>query len=107
MNWRSETVVLTHPIDAEDKSYGAITLREPNVDALEAIEELGPFEDRLTVKQTRAMIALLGDLPNDVVGKLHRADFERIGEALGPLLEASPEAGEANSTASSPASATS
>ncbi len=90
MDWKTSTVTLTHPVPldaAGATTLSKITFREPDVDALEAIEELGLKAGvRPTVKQLRGMIVALGDASDEIVGKLHRDDLGALGEAVIPLL---------------------
>lgn len=87
MIFRTATHTLTGPIDHEEKTYGAITVREPDVDALEEIEELGIEEGKKpTLRQLRGIISALADAPHEVIGKLHRDDFTALVELTVPLL---------------------
>jgi hypothetical protein len=77
-----------HPIEAEGKTFASITLREPDVDALEAIDELGIEPGvRMKVRQVRGMLVILGDMPDEAVGKMHRDDFAKVSEMIVPLLD--------------------
>lgn len=88
MAWKTTVHVLTHPIHFEGKDYAAITMREPDVDALEAIEELGITEGKNpSIKQVRGIIAALADFSSVVIGKMHRDDLTALSEHLAPLLE--------------------
>lgn len=88
MVWKKSTHVLKYPVTVDGKEHAAVTLREPDVDALEAIEELGISESgNPTIKQMRGMIVALADVPSAVIGKLHRDDLASLGELLAPLLD--------------------
>lgn len=91
--WKTETVTLTHPIPAgegSDQKITSITLFEPDVEALEKIEDLNFKEgEKLTVKQIRGAIAALSRLDDDVIRKLHRDDFNALGNAFPPLFSGS------------------
>lgn len=88
MNWQSKTHVLKFPVIIEGKTIAAITLREPDVDALEKIDGLGLKEGvPPNVKQVRGIIEALADQPGIVIGKLNKADFQALGELAVPLLE--------------------
>jgi hypothetical protein len=79
---------LKHPIKADEKTFVSITLREPDVNALEAIDDLAIEPGvRMKVRQVRGMIEILGDVPPAVVGKMHRDDFVKVTEMVVPLLE--------------------
>lgn len=87
MDWKMKTVSLTHPIENGEGTVREITLREPDVDALEQIEDLKLEEGkRPTTRQLRGVIAALADVSNEVVGKVHRDDLGALGEAVVPLL---------------------
>lgn len=107
--WREETVQLVHPVQVGGVPYTHITVREPSVAALEAIESLG-IEDGVdpNVRQLRGLIAALAVEPERVILALHRVDFERLQGVVVPFLEASFDAGgESTATPSSPNSPTS
>lgn len=88
MDWKIATHVLKFPVTVGDMAAAAVTLREPDVEALEAIDELGIVPGAaLRVKQMRGIIEALGDAPPEVIGKLHRDDLAALGELLGPLLD--------------------
>ncbi|MEN5249909.1 phage tail assembly protein [Brucella pseudintermedia] len=87
MTWKTKAVPLQHPIAVGEKTVAAITLREPDLNALEVIEGLG-LADGVAPKlsQIRGIIAALGDQPDEVLGKLHRDDVATLTEALLPFL---------------------
>lgn len=88
MTWKTKTHVLKFPVTLGDKTYAAVTLREPDVDALEVIEELGIEEGkRPTIRQARGLIAALADVPTEALGKMHKDDLAELGEMVAPLLE--------------------
>ena len=90
---------LKHPVEADGKAFASITLREPDIEALEAIDDLAIEPGvRIKVRQLRSMIEILGDLPPEVVGKIHRDDFAKITVLVVPLLDAPEE--EVSSTSS-------
>jgi hypothetical protein len=90
MSWKTITHTLTHPINCAGKTYDRITLREPDVDALEAIEELGLEEGaKMGIKQLRGVIVALCDLDDAAIGKMHRTDLMAMGELIAPLLSGS------------------
>lgn len=87
MIWKTVTHTLAYPVMIGDKRTSAVTLREPDVDALEAIEELGIEEGgQPKISQLRGMIAAMSDVSNEVIGKMHRDDLTGLGELLVPLL---------------------
>lgn len=104
---RSFTHKLAHPFKVGELFYDQITLLEPNVDALEVIEDLGLKDgDAPTVRQMKSLIAALARLDPAVIGNLQAVDFRPLGEAVVPLL--TPTAGQGSpatpSTLSSPTS---
>lgn len=98
MNWKTVTHNLKFPVDHEGAKIEKITLREPDVEALEAIDELEIEPGKpIRVRQMRGMIAALGDAPDAALGKLHRDDLAALGELIAPLLDsAEPETAEAS-----------
>ena len=62
-------------------------LREPDIDGLEKIDDLGLTEGApIKVSQIRAIIAILSGLPDETVKKFYKRDFAAVGEKLLPLL---------------------
>ncbi|TCQ79566.1 tail assembly chaperone E/41/14-like protein [Ochrobactrum sp. BH3] len=87
MTWKTATHVLKHPVTIGDKTTSSVTLREPDVAALEIIGDLGLSAGaETTVRQMRGLIEALADVTPEVIGKIHRSDFAALGEILGPLL---------------------
>lgn len=87
MVWKTATHILTHPVTIGEKTISSVTLREPDVVALETIDSLGLSTGaETTVKQMRGLIEALADVSPEVIGKIHRSDFVALGEILGPLL---------------------
>lgn len=103
--WKSETVPLTHPISgAGDSSQKitSITLHEPNVEALELIQEAGFTEGaQPTVKQLRTAIAALARIDPDLLLTLHRDDFTKLAEKAVPFVTGSVEPSPPESSPSS------
>ncbi len=87
MTWKTATHVLSHPVVMGEKTISSVTLREPDVEALEVVGDLGlSAGTEVTVRQMRGLIEALADVPSEVIGKLHRVDFAALGEIIGPLL---------------------
>lgn len=85
--WADVTVTLTHPLLYGERSVTSITLREPDLEALEKLDDLGLKEDeKPTVRQCRAMIQALSREPDELLSKLHRADVLALVEAMAPLV---------------------
>lgn len=87
MTWKTSTHVLKHPITVGDKTISSVTLREPDVEALETIGDLGISAGAdVTVRQVAGLLVALADVSPEVIRKLHRSDFAALGEIVGPLL---------------------
>jgi hypothetical protein len=87
MDWKTQTHTLAHPIKVGDREIKTVTMREPDIDALEAIEELDIEQGKpLKVKHMRGIIVALSDLTHEEAGKLHRDDLAGLGEFIAPLL---------------------
>lgn len=98
MSWKTVIHPLAHVINIDGKSFDRITLREPDVDALEAIEELGLKEGaKMGVKELRGVIGALSDFDDATVGKMHRTDMMAVGDIIAPLLSGSETSGEQSS----------
>ena len=98
--WKSTIVTLAHPIPVSEGSViNAVTLREPDVEALEIIEDCGFVEgERPTVKQLRVAIVALSNLTEEQARKLHRDDFGKVCQAAIPFVSGSPEPSEKDSS---------
>lgn len=88
--WKTKTITLLHPIKVGELSLSSITLREPDLEAMEKIEEIG-FEDGVqpTVKQVRLAIEALCGLDDQqlpLIKRLHKDDFAAVGAEVAPLL---------------------
>ena len=98
---------LKHPIEVEGKTLTSITLHEPDVDDLERIDDLSIEPGvRIKVRQLRGMIEILGDLPPEAVGKVHRDDFVKVTALVVPLLDAPEEETSSASSSSGASTAT-
>lgn len=94
--WKAEAHPLKHPITFGEKTYTAVTLREPDADALEAIDDLGIVEgQRARIGQLKGLLCALADVPPEVIGKLHRDDFVDLQGIAIPLLHPPADAGTA------------
>lgn len=92
MTWNSKKVPLTHPITVGEVSYSEIEFKDPDADAMEAIEELD-FKPKAkpTLRQLKGAVAAISRLPVDVIGKVHRDDFVTLCEEVVPFIEGSPQ----------------
>lgn len=85
--WKSITHTLSHPVTVGERSYSTVTLREPNVAAIEMVEESGLKAGvEPTNKQLRIAIMALSGLPAEVVREFHKDDFAEVVAAAIPLL---------------------
>lgn len=87
--WAEVTHTLAHPLPAgEGDKIVSITLREPDVEALEAIDNLGLEAGKpLRIREISAIIAALSGVPIEAVRKMHKSDFTALGALAVPLLE--------------------
>lgn len=86
--WVEKTVPLIHPIDGPEGKIESLTFREPDVEALERIEELDIQKgDRIKVRHLRVIAAALSRQPDDLIRRVHASDFEKVTEAIVPFLE--------------------
>lgn len=93
--WDVVRHTLDFPVDGPNGRVTEVTLREPDVEALEKLDDLGLKEGSpLKIGHIRAMIATLSGLPDEVVRQMHRRDFTALAEKLVPLF-VPPEAEEA------------
>lgn len=101
IEWRTEKVPLDYPITDGDKTFTFIELREPDADALEAIEDAGFVEGiQPTNRQLKLSLQALSKWPMERIGRLHRKDFAKATAAVVPLLlEPSDSSGEDSSGA--------
>lgn len=96
--WPEIKIPLAHPIKVGELSLTEITMREPDVAAMEVIEECNFVEgEKPTLKQLRSAIAALAKQPIEVLNQMHRDDFTKLAEAAVPLIggasESSPKPG--------------
>lgn len=88
--WPEISISLKHPIEHMGTTVTRLTLREPDVEALERIETLGLVAGKNpTVAQTRGIIAALSGVAGDADGlikRLHKDDFAALAGHLVPLL---------------------
>ena len=91
--WKEIPLSLLHPVKVGERSVSTITLYEPNVEALEALEDAGLFDGKpgddpkpLSVKQMRAALVALSRESEETIRGLHAADFAKAGESIAPLL---------------------
>lgn len=88
MSAQTTTYALKHPVTVDGEAYVTITIYEPNVAALEAIDDIGIVEEeRPRIRHLRLVLAALTRIPNKVIGELHRSDFEALVEIAVPFLE--------------------
>lgn len=86
--WVTITVKLTFPITFGEETISSITLREPNIGAVEELDALSLKEGEApTVEQSRKMIAILSGVSAEALKQAHTKDFAALVEAVTPLLE--------------------
>jgi hypothetical protein len=87
--WGEQTYTLLFPIPLDDgNTVTKLVFREPNGEALEAIDELGVVEGKKpTVRQALGMVRALANVPKVVTDRMHQMDITRAMEAVGPLLD--------------------
>lgn len=86
--WKEVRYALVYPVEGEDGLLTEIVLREPDVEALERIDDISLAEGhKIKIAQLRAIIAALSRLPDETVKKLHKEDFTALGELAVPLLD--------------------
>lgn len=85
--WPEIKIPLAHPIKVGELSLTEIIMREPDVAAMEVIEEQG-FQEGVkpTLKQLRAAIGALAKQPVEILNQIHRDDFTKLAEAAVPLI---------------------
>ena len=87
MNWGSVTVPLKYQVETEAGPIKEITMREPDGEALEAIEEVGMVEgEKPKMRQILATVSILSGLPKSVINRLHRDDITEVVSSMAPLL---------------------
>jgi len=90
--WPEVRHTLRFPIPG-DPPIKEIVLREPDLEALERIEEAGLNFDPgkpdkgLTIRQLRPIIAALSGLPDDRLKRMHVKDVLALSELMAPLLD--------------------
>lgn len=84
--WNEITIPLLHPITFGDRTYSAITLREPDLEALEMLEDAKITPGSVSIKQTGLMVKALSGVPDEVLKRLHTHDVSTLVEAMVPLL---------------------
>jgi hypothetical protein len=121
-DWRTHTHTLSRPVKLDGGTITVVTLREPDAEALEKIEETGIFKEppkakskakaadapeepnddapealKMSIRQTRQMVEALIDGDPAIAKKLHASDLMALVEAAGPLLEGAMDQGSATS----------
>ena len=91
-NWKTHSLPLAYPITVGEgpdaKKIEAIVLREPDLEALEKLDEGGVLDGAgMSIKQVRLCLEAMSDVPAEAIRKMHASDAMKAAEALGPLLE--------------------
>lgn len=92
MDWKTKTIPLTRPVEMPDGKIEEIMIREPDVEAIEAIEEMdlptgAASKKKLKVSQIRRMVEILSDAPDGSVQKMHPEDFQKVAREVTSFLE--------------------
>lgn len=87
--WKEVTYTLKFPVSlGNGTSVTSITFREPNGEALEAIDALGMEPgSNPTTSQGLGVIRALSGTQKEVTNKLHIKDIAGMMEVITPLLE--------------------
>ena len=87
--WRTVEHKLIHPVAGTDGNISSVVLKEPDIEALEKIDDLGIIEGKpMKVAQIRGIIGAVSGLPYEALKRIHRDDFAALGELAVPLLAA-------------------
>ena len=87
--WRTVEHKLIHPVAGADGNVSSVIFKEPDIEALEKIDDLNIMEGKpLKVAQIRGIIGALSGLPDEVLKRIHRDDFAALGDKAVPLLAA-------------------
>ena len=92
-DWKTTTYTLAYPITvgegvplfAAGTQVTEVTLREPDTEALEFIEE--NEKPGSQIRNLRFQIQGLSGLPAEILKKLHHKDITKLGELMLPLLQ--------------------
>ena len=86
-DWKIVKHPLSYPVTIGERSYSEVVLKEPNVAAIEMVEDSGLKAGvEPTNKQLRIAIMALSGLPAEVVLAFHKDDFAEVVAAAIPLL---------------------
>jgi|GEM_PF-2270197 len=87
--WPDATVALTHPVKGADgEDITALTFLEPDVEALERLEDLDVQDgERIKIRHLRYIAAALSRQPDEVIKRINARDFAKVTEAITPFLE--------------------
>lgn len=92
--WKTRTYTLKHPVTIGEgeatQTIREIVMREPDVEALERIQEAGgldPEKDTMPIKTVVVIVSALSGIPESSIRKMHVSDFTGVAEDFGPLLE--------------------
>lgn len=84
--WGEVTVPLKFPLVFNGATISAITMREPDIEMLEAIE--AATKGLGNIAMVRVTVGMLSGVDADALKKLNMRDYTALAEASGPLLEA-------------------
>lgn len=89
--WGEARYTLLFPIPVEGGAQiSELVFREPDGEALEAIDELGIKEgpdEKPTMKQINALLSIMSGQPIEIIRKMNKRDIMGASEKFAPLLE--------------------
>lgn len=80
------TLKLRRPVTLDGEEIEQITLRPPSVDGFVELLKVGEIEDEIDA--AKATLAVLAEVPVEVIGKIDVRDFTELNEAAAPMIEA-------------------
>lgn len=88
--WGEARYPLLFPVPVDGGAQiSELVFREPDGEALEAIDELGIKEgpnEQPSIKQINMLISILSGQPIEIVRKMNKRDIEGASKAFAPLL---------------------
>ncbi|UYZ08547.1 phage tail assembly protein [Agrobacterium salinitolerans] len=93
--WIEFKHTLLFPLKGETGEVKIITLREPDAETLEKIDDIGIEAGKpVKVAQMREILSILSGVPSDDLKRLNRRDFSALADLSGPLLDVPEEEGD-------------
>jgi len=85
------TITLKTPIDHDGKTYASVTIGEPTVAAVQALEKAAAAGEG-DVGCTVALLEVATGIPADALHKMKISDFRTVADSLRPFVMALQEA---------------